>query len=142
MTEPKAFWRLAFGAVPASPSPAALADETWSRLGRSVDGQLMADVPVGVFLSGGIDSSCVAVLARQKAGRSLKTFSIAFEDPTFDESSYARIVARQIGSEHVEERLGEHNVLEVVDLALEAGRAARRSSSCRPSSSRASPRAT
>ena len=69
----------------------------------------MADVPIGVFLSGGIDSSCVAFLAQQKADRRLKTFSIAFEDPTFDESEYARIVARQIGSEHVEERLGTEN---------------------------------
>jgi asparagine synthase (glutamine-hydrolysing) len=119
LTEPRPFWRLSFGrGVDAHPNVPALARETWSRLGRSVERQLMSDVPVGVFLSGGIDSSCVAVLAQQRAGKRLKTFSIAFEDPTFDESSYARIVARQIGSEHVEERLGAANVLDVVDLAL------------------------
>ena len=78
----------------------------------------MADVPIGVFLSGGIDSSCVAVLAQQHSKRRLKTFSIAFEDPTFDESDHARTVARQIGSEHIEERLGAENLLDVVDVAL------------------------
>jgi asparagine synthase (glutamine-hydrolysing) len=71
-----------------------------------------------VFLSGGIDSSIVATLAQRHSPRPLKTFSIAFEDPTFDESAYARIVAQRIGSEHVEERLGEKNLLDVVDVAL------------------------
>jgi asparagine synthase (glutamine-hydrolysing) len=118
LSGPRPYWRPSFGGLEAPASEGALAEQTWSHLGRSVERQLMSDVPVGVFLSGGIDSSCVAVLAQQKAARRLKTFSIAFEDPTFDESSYARIVARQIGSEHVEERLGVHNLLDVVDVAL------------------------
>jgi asparagine synthase (glutamine-hydrolysing) len=118
VSEPQPYWRLAFGSTDTSAPPEALAEQTWTRLGRAVERQLMADVPIGVFLSGGIDSSCVAFLAQQKADRRLKTFSIAFEDPTFDESEYARIVARQIGSEHVEERLGTENLLDVVDVAL------------------------
>lgn len=116
--DPRPYWRLRFGALDASGSAEALAEQTWTRLGRCVERQLMSDVPVGVFLSGGIDSSCVAMLAEEKAARRLKTFSIAFDDPTFDESSHARVVAKQIGSEHIEERLGAHNLLDVVDVAL------------------------
>jgi len=95
-----------------------LAKDLWSVLGRAVERQLVADVPVGVFLSGGIDSSSVAILAQERSTRRLETFSIAFDDPTFDESTYARLVARQIGSSHVEERLSESNLLDVIDLAL------------------------
>ena len=95
-----------------------LAEDLWSLLGRAVERQLVADVPVGVFLSGGIDSSTLAVLAQGHSDRPLETFSIAFDDPTFDESEYAREVARRIGSRHVEERLSEANLLEVIDSAL------------------------
>ena len=96
----------------------AAAQELWTLLGRAVERQLVADVPVGVFLSGGIDSSSVAVLAQERSARPLQTFSIAFDDPTFDESRYARLVATRIGSSHVEERLREGNVLDVLEAAL------------------------
>ena len=117
LSTPSPYWKLAFGSAPES-SPKELARQTWSVLGRAVERQLMADVPIGVFLSGGIDSSCVATLAQQRSRLPLKTFSIAFEDPTFDESAQARLMARAIGSEHVEERLSVANLLDVVDLAL------------------------
>jgi asparagine synthase (glutamine-hydrolysing) len=96
----------------------ALADELWSVLERSVRRQLVADVPVGVFLSGGIDSSSVAALAQAQSSRPIQTFSIGFSDPTFDESQYARAVAKRIGSRHVEERFGQEGLLEIVDSAL------------------------
>lgn len=95
-----------------------LADELWDRLGAAVGRQMLSDVPVGVFLSGGIDSSSVAVLAQQRAGVRLKTFSIGFDDPAFDESAHARLVARHVGSEHVEEILAPSTLLEIVDPAL------------------------
>lgn len=117
LSEPAPYWRLTFGAAPRS-SVTELAHQTWSHLGRAVERQLMADVPIGVFLSGGIDSSCVATLAQQSSRLRLKTFSIAFEDPTFDESAHARVMARAIGSEHVEERLSVAKLLDVVDVAL------------------------
>jgi asparagine synthase (glutamine-hydrolysing) len=61
----------------------------------------MSDVPLGVFLSGGLDSSCVlATLARELPASSLATFTIGFEEPSFDESGYALTVARHIGSCH------------------------------------------
>jgi len=71
-----------------------------SLLSRSIELRLIADVPLGVFLSGGIDSSTIAAIAAQKITGSLKTFSIGFADRSFDESEYARIVANHIGAEH------------------------------------------
>ena len=64
-------------------------------LDEAVKSQLVSDVPVGVFLSGGIDSSIVAALAQSRSPHRLKTFTIRFEDPQFDESIYARQVAMQ-----------------------------------------------
>ena len=95
-----------------------LASELWSKLDDAVERQLVADVPVGIFLSGGLDSSAVATLARARNGPTTKAFSIAFDDPTFDESTHARRVARSIGAVHVEETLREQDLLDVVDSAL------------------------
>lgn len=80
-------------------------------LQRSVRERLVADVPLGVFLSGGIDSSTVAALAAQLRGRDLDTFAIGFDDPSFDESAAARTVAHHIGSRHHEQRLATADVL-------------------------------
>jgi asparagine synthase (glutamine-hydrolysing) len=118
LSEQIPYWKLELRASGEKANADTLARELWRRLGRAVESQLVSDVPIGVFLSGGIDSSCVAALAQQRSSRRLKTFSIAFADPTFDESVHARAVAQQIGSEHVEERLGVENLLEVVDQAL------------------------
>lgn len=68
--------------------------------------RMMADVPVGVMLSGGLDSSCVAAAARE-AGHSLKTYSVAFRDaPEIDERPYARAVAGHLGCDHHEVEIG------------------------------------
>jgi len=74
-------------------------------LDLAVRQQLVSDVPLGVFLSGGIDSSAVAALAARRIGGRLKTFSIGFEDPSFDESAHARRVAQALGTDHHEEVL-------------------------------------
>jgi asparagine synthase (glutamine-hydrolysing) len=79
----------------------ALAEALLEKLDRAVARRLVADVPVGAFLSGGIDSSTVAALALRHTGPAqLKTFSIAFDDANFDESPYARQVAQHIGAAH------------------------------------------
>ncbi len=75
------------------------------QLRTSVRQRLVADVPLGVFLSGGVDSSAVAALAAESCSGPLDTFTIAFDDPDFDESAEARFVAHVIGSRHHEEKL-------------------------------------
>jgi asparagine synthase (glutamine-hydrolysing) len=66
---------------------------------------LVSDVPLGVLLSGGVDSSTVAALAVRASSEAVKTFSISFAESSFDESSYARAVAKFLGTDHHEERL-------------------------------------
>lgn len=79
----------------------ALAEELLALLDRAVARRLVADVPVGAFLSGGIDSSAVAALAMRHCRREqLKSFSISFTESAFDESPHARRVAQHIGAAH------------------------------------------
>ena len=81
-------------------------EELSAYLDAAVARRLIADVPVGAFLSGGLDSSLVAALALRHAGADqVKTFSIGFEEATFDESRYARMVAEHIGADHQVETL-------------------------------------
>ncbi|MDQ6816237.1 MAG: asparagine synthase (glutamine-hydrolyzing) [Actinomycetota bacterium] len=77
-----------------------LVAELLERLRDSVRAHLIADVPVGVLLSGGIDSSLITALAAREAGAGLRTFSIAFHERTFDESNRAHAVSEQFGTEH------------------------------------------
>ena len=79
----------------------------------SVRLRLIADVPVGIFLSGGLDSSAVAAAVAAVHNTPLKTFSIAFRDePRFDETPYARIVANELGTDHHEIRIGREEYLD------------------------------
>lgn len=72
------------------------------RLATAVRLQSLADVPLGAFLSGGVDSSLIAALMQRQSARPVKTFTIGFEDAGFDESPYARAVAAHLGTEHSE----------------------------------------
>ncbi|MEO0790228.1 MAG: asparagine synthase (glutamine-hydrolyzing), partial [Bacteroidota bacterium] len=72
------------------------------KLENAVEGQLIGDVPVGAFLSGGIDSSTICAIAQEKLSRPLDTFTVRFEDAEYDESPIARAVADRIGSNHHE----------------------------------------
>jgi asparagine synthase (glutamine-hydrolysing) len=88
-------------------------EELRGRIERAVATRLVADVPVGVFLSGGLDSSLVAALAARRSTR-VETFSIAFREPSYDESAWSRRVSAHIGSRHHEELLDEPALLEVL----------------------------
>ena len=85
---------------PASPESAIA--RTRELVTRAVQRQLVADVPLGCFLSGGIDSSIIAACMRRvvPAGQPVLTFSIGFDDPRYDETKYAAAVARRIGTQH------------------------------------------
>ncbi|KQX69342.1 asparagine synthase (glutamine-hydrolyzing) [Angustibacter sp. Root456] len=80
----------------------AAADLVDRALGRAVDDALVADVPVGSYLSGGVDSSLVVALASRRTSGPVQTFSATFGDPRYDESAHAREVARQFGTAHHE----------------------------------------
>lgn len=82
---------------------AALAEELRELLRQAVARRLVSDVPVGIFLSGGLDSSAIlACAASQQPAETLKSFTIGFAEPTYDESAYARKVAAHVGSFHQE----------------------------------------
>lgn len=95
-------------------------EEFTSLLDAAVRRRLVADVPVGCFLSGGIDSSTVTALAGRHAGRDrIKAFSIGFEEASFDETTFAREVAAHVGVDHRVERLPVQRALQILpDLAL------------------------
>ncbi len=81
---------------------------------------LASDVPLGVFLSGGIDSSAVANLAQKAAGAPVHSFTLAFEEEEYDESRVARAIAAAIGTQHQEVTLTEQNFVGQLDAALES----------------------
>ncbi len=83
-------------------------------LGEAVRQRLISDVPLGAFLSGGVDSSAVVALMQRHGGKRVKTFSIGFDQDEFDESSYARAVAAHLGTEHHEFRVRPQDAIDTV----------------------------
>ncbi|MCI5194035.1 MAG: asparagine synthase (glutamine-hydrolyzing) [Candidatus Electrothrix sp. AU1_5] len=97
----KEYWDVQFGHdVESERGVDDLADELEALLTDAVRIRLIADVPVGIFLSGGIDSSLIASLAAQVTGHSIRSFSIGFAERKFDETQYARAVADHLGIEN------------------------------------------
>ncbi|HEX4865271.1 MAG TPA: asparagine synthase (glutamine-hydrolyzing), partial [Acidimicrobiales bacterium] len=86
-------------------------DELERRLRESVARRLAADVPVGTFLSGGIDSSLVTALAQATSSRTVRTFTVGFGGKGLDESAYAAAVANHLGTEHTEMHLTPNDAL-------------------------------
>jgi asparagine synthase (glutamine-hydrolysing) len=82
--------------------------------------RLISDVPLGVFLSGGIDSSALVALMSQASSETLKTFTIGFAEADFDERAHARTVAKRFGTDHTEFELSSGEVLGYVDAAITA----------------------
>ncbi|PYP65613.1 MAG: asparagine synthase (glutamine-hydrolyzing) [Gemmatimonadetes bacterium] len=94
------YWDLACEIEPAPPTMTAAVDRLDEILNAAVALRLRSDVPLGVFLSGGVDSSLVAAVAARQAGVPIKTFSMGFDVAAFDETGFASEVARRLGTEH------------------------------------------
>jgi asparagine synthase (glutamine-hydrolysing) len=106
ISEPHCYWnpyRIAEqGATGAGREAAELIEELDALLRDSISRRMMADVPLGAFLSGGYDSSTVAALMQVQSNRPAKTFSIGFSEDTFNEAPYAKAVAAHLGTDHTE----------------------------------------
>jgi asparagine synthase (glutamine-hydrolysing) len=90
-------------------------EELDRRLSTAVRQRMIADVPLGGFLSGGIDSSLIVSLMREHSAPAVKTFTIRFENAEFNEADHAAAVARHLGTDHYEETCTEKQMLELVD---------------------------
>ncbi|TAK91045.1 MAG: amidotransferase 1, exosortase A system-associated [Burkholderiaceae bacterium] len=101
---PHKYWDAPFAPVPVT-SEAALLDELHARLAESIRLRMIAEVPLGAFLSGGVDSSAVVALMAEQSHTPVKTCSIAFDVAKYDESAYAQQVAQQYRTEHYVERV-------------------------------------
>ena len=107
------WWDVQYGGEPAAEIVAVA--HLAAALDLSVRQHLIADVPLGVFLSGGVDSATVAAIARGHTTGRIQTFSIGFEDRSFDESAAARFVAETLGTEHHEHIVGPREALDLMD---------------------------
>jgi len=117
--EPVPYWELRSAiAAPARVTEAEARTEVERLLLQSVKGCMIADVPLGAFLSGGIDSSLIVALMQSQSQRPVRTFTIGFHDKAHDEAPHAKRVAAHLGTEHTELYLSGEDALAVVpDLA-------------------------
>ena len=102
-----AYWRLGDVAERGKRAPLDVSDEEAANafealLGDAVQRRLVSDVPLGAFLSGGIDSSTVAAMMRVRSNAAVRTYSIGFAEKGYDEAPHAKSVARYLGTEHTE----------------------------------------
>ena len=90
------------------------AEQLESLLANSIKMQMVADVPVGAFLSGGIDSATVVSVMQQLSTRKIKTFTIGFKNNAYNEAEYAQDIAKYLGTEHTELYITENEAIKVI----------------------------
>ncbi|MDE2382835.1 MAG: asparagine synthase (glutamine-hydrolyzing), partial [Xanthomonadaceae bacterium] len=117
--QPVAYWSLAEVAErgtanPFAGSEAEALDALERLLGDAVQGQMVADVPLGALLSGGIDSTLVTALMQARSSRPVRTFTIGFHEKAFDEAGYAHQIAAHLGTEHTELYLSAQDALNLI----------------------------
>lgn len=117
--QPVAYWSLADVAEhgtahPFQGSDAEALDALERVLGDAVRRQMVADVPLGALLSGGIDSTLVTALMQARSQRPVRTFTIGFEEKAYDEAVHARAVAAHLGTDHTELRLSADDALQLI----------------------------
>jgi asparagine synthase (glutamine-hydrolysing) len=116
---PRAYWSACLAALegmsnPAEAPEAELIDETERQLRSAIGLRMVADVPLGAFLSGGIDSSLVVAMMQAQSSHPVKTFSIGFHDHRYDEAGHAANVARHLGTEHTGLYVSERDAMDVL----------------------------
>lgn len=109
------YWNLSFREKLTISEPEIL-EALREQLQCTVDSHLMSDVPVGAFLSGGLDSSLIVAILARDLGRKPQTFSIGVEESDFDELPFARMVAEQYNTQHVEERVAGNLIQSLPDM--------------------------
>ena len=119
LPEPQCYWSLrdivaAGRAQPFEGAPEDAVDALHDVLLRGVRGQMAADVPLGAFLSGGIDSSTVVALMQAQSGRPVRTFTIGFDESEYNEAEHAKAVAGHLGTEHTELYVSARDSLDVI----------------------------
>ena len=112
--ELKAYWSLPVGTGRSTIEYEEARRQAEFLLSRAVKGQLVSDVPLGAFLSGGIDSTAIVALMQENSSSKVRTFSLGSSESAYDESRFAAAVAAHIGTDHTELRVTPAEALEVV----------------------------
>ena len=116
MPEPQPYWSAPESADAAPPLPGGVeaVDLLGEVLDRAVGAQMVSDVPLGAFLSGGVDSSSVVAAMQRQSSVPVRTFTIGFSEPAYDESGYAAEVAAALGTDHTELVVSPEDAMRVI----------------------------